>query len=171
MFKKLYLNEKEKIEVAKLLAEFRTPLQISRFVMENFKKDIPDYSVKKYFLEGRNKWTEIIDKFRAVYLSAEMSVPIAHKKVRLERYDDLYQKAYETGKFMAARACLDSAREEIEGSKTHIIGNVLFTQINNMSDDALKEEQQRILDKLEKLGMKPRREIIEAQTTEDKNEA
>ncbi len=62
MFKKTYLNEKEKIEVAKLLAQFRTPLQISRFVQENFKKEIPEYSVKKYFLEGRNKWTEIIDR-------------------------------------------------------------------------------------------------------------
>ena len=161
-----YLTHEEKIEVAKYLAQFHTPKQASYFIKEKFQLDISEFCVNKAFLREGKKWKEIIEQFKVEYVNATMEVPISHKRVRLERYEWLYEEAVKSGKFPAAKACLDSAREETESGKIPSIGNLVFAQINNMSDDELHSEKDRLLEKLEKLGHKPREAVIEAHKEE-----
>jgi len=163
------LSYYKKIEVATRLAHFRSVSEVVNHVKNHYKIDITPQAIRKTFLEKDTRWNQVMMRLRATYVAAVMDAPIAQKRVRLDRYDELYQEAKTQGKLSAAKACLDSAREEVEGAKTPSIGNIFFAQINNMSDEELRTERQKQIDKLEKLGIKPRQEVTDAQTTEVKD--
>ena len=153
------LSHNKKLEVAKRLAQFLSPNDAVKFVKETWGIDVNGQTISKTFLSKDSKWQKIVLEMRQKYLDASMEEPIAHRRIRLKRYDELYQEALKQKKVSAAKACLDSAREEFSGVKTPSIGNILFAQINNMSDDQLKREQQTLLNKLNKI--RPRAEVVE----------
>ena len=155
-----------KLEVAKRFAEYQSVREVMSYIKNDLKKDITEQAIRQAFLKDGARWNKIMLQMRQQYLAAAMEEPIAHRRIRLKRYDELYQKAVEQGKVSAAKACLDSAREEFTAAKAPSIGNILFAQINNMSDSELKNEQQRLLEKLEKMGKKSRLEVINAQPRE-----
>ena len=163
---KRYLSSGAKTEVATRLAHFQSVSEIIDFLKKKYFIDISPQAVRQTFLTKDTRWNQVMMQLRAEYVGAIMEAPIAQKRVRLDRYDELYQEAKAQGKIQAAKACLDSAREELEGTKAPSVGNIFFAQINNMSDADLRNERQKILDKLEKVGVKPRQEVIDAQTTE-----
>lgn len=158
---KKLLNDEQLTEVAKFIAQFKTYKQAQRFVKEKFSLVFDYRGIEKLFTqEGR--WKTALAQLKQEYVNSTMEVPISHKRVRLERYEWLYEQAVASGKFPAAKACLDSAREETEAGKIPSIGSLVFAQINNMSDEELHSEKDRLLEKLEKLGHKPREAVIEA---------
>ena len=160
------LSYYKKIEVATRLAHFRSVNEVTKFVKDHYSIDITPQAIRKTFLDKDTRWNGVMMQLRAAYVAAVMEAPIAQKRVRLDRYDELYQEARSQGKISAAKACLDSAREEVEGAKAPSVGNIFFAQINNMSDEELRNERQNLIDKLEKVGVRPRQEITDAQTTE-----
>lgn len=155
------LSHNKKLEVAKRLAQFGSSTEATKFVKDTWGIQISNQAINQTFLKKGTRWNKILIEMRDVYLSASMEEPIAHRRVRLKRYDELYKAAKDEGKISAAKACLDSAREEFAGAKTPSIGSILFAQINNMSDDQLKREQQTLLNKLE--GIRPRIQVIDAE--------
>jgi len=163
---KRYLSLRAKTEVATRLAHFQNVSEILSFLKERYDIEISSQAIRQTFLTKDTRWNQVMMQLRAEYVGAVMESPIAQKRVRLDRLDELYQEAKAQGKIQAAKACLDSAREELERSKAPSVGNIFFAQINNMSDEDLRSERQKLIDKLEKIGVKPRREVIEAQTKE-----
>jgi len=93
------------------------------------------------FYKKNKKWKVLIDKAKDQYVSAIMEVPIAHKRVRLERYEKLYDTAKNLGKIESARAVLASAREELEGKNSI---NIQMNRIELISDDEINERLRRI---------------------------
>jgi len=155
------LSRKKKLDIAREVAQYMSPAEAVRYVKETYNIDTTPQYINEIFLKKGTRWNVIVTDMRAQYLATTMEEAIAQKRVRLRRYDELYQKAIAQNKISAAKACLDSVREEVEGGKSTAIGNVVFAQINNMSDDQLEQEKQNLLNKLDKLGVKPRAEVID----------
>lgn len=155
------LSHNKKLEVAKRLAQFGSPTEAMKFIKEKWGIEISVQAIDQTFLKKESRWNKIMFDMRRIYLDATMEEPIAHRRIRLKRYDELYKEAKEQKKISAAKACLDSAREEFSGAKIPSIGSILFAQINNMSDDQLKREQQTLINKLDKLKIRPRPEVID----------
>jgi hypothetical protein len=121
-----------------------------------------EFCIKKYFLGQGRKWEAVVRQFQLEYVSAAMNEPIAQKRVRLARYEELYQKAMDEKKYTQARSCLDSAREEVEGNRIFHPQNLIFAQINSLSDEDLMKEYKNIMERL-KTFKRPEIDVKDAQ--------
>ncbi len=149
------LGHKDKMTICAYIAEMHSLLETKQYIEEAFKASVTINWIKKTFSKGA--WPERIAEFKDKYLADVDGIAGAHKKVRLARYDILFDKAMAAGKFQQAKAILDSIREEIEGKGSKIVigGNVLFAQINKLDDVDLVKERNRIQVKLDRLSPVP----------------
>ena len=116
------LTHDEQMELCRFLAGFHTVAEARAFVLEKFGKDLAYMSIK-WYLEN-SKWKGVIDCLRSKYAAGYMEVPIANKRVRLERYEKIHQEAKKAGKQHTALEALKAAQNEVEGPKFNA------TQIN-----------------------------------------
>ena len=105
----------------------------------------------KAFREGWKKWKRkrraklLLMKMRKEYVRAVMEVPIYHKRVRLDRLEEIYHKTEDEKVKIRA---LEEARKEVEGEGV----NIAVMQFYGMSDEELEERRKRILERLKKLS-------------------
>ncbi len=141
------LTEEEKMQLCKLVAEFKRPFEVQKFAREAWGKNMNHQSITYYFKADR--WQPIIQRFREVYLSGVMDIPIANKKVRLERLEEVYESTDNDPNIAGIdrrRQKLDvlrNAREEMD-ERTQV-SNTFNTQIINLSDEELHERKKQIL--------------------------
>jgi hypothetical protein len=140
------LTDKERIEVCKQLAEFKSPIEVQKFISDEFGKDISLNGIKHYL--KAKKWGRMIDRFRQEFVAPIMSIPVSHKFIRLKRLEGLYQATSGSGALKECITVLRDARAEIEGSKGNQSGNLFLTQINMLSDDQLKEKHQEVMKRI-----------------------
>lgn len=140
--------------VCNLLAQYKKPREVVELVKKHFDEDISSTSVYAYYKLNKQK----VDKYRSNFVNSIQEVPISHKRIRLEREDELYEEAgniSEVGRKIDIRLkCLANAREEVEGGKT---GNVTFAQINqynNYTDEELLNKKKEIEENISRLGGK-----------------
>lgn len=146
------LNKSQMMEVCSYLAQIHSINETKEFIKEKFEIDAPVDWIKRTFFRKNSQWRKMIDSFKNTFLHDIESVPGAHKKVRLKRYDELYKEAIKQKKVQYAKSILDSMREEIEGGdKKFTIGSAIIAQINQMPDDELIREKDRLLERLDKL--------------------
>jgi len=141
------LSPNEKLLVCNLIAQYKKPKQIQLVLDEEYGLKVKLNRIREFY--GKEK--QLIDNLRERYLSTVSEVPIAQKRVRLEREETLYETADEIDetkdKIDTKLKCLASAREEIEGRGGQ---NVSFTQVNqygNLSD-------QEVVDKIKEIELK-----------------
>ena len=145
------LTHDEQMELCRFLAEFHTVAEARAFVLEKFRKDLAYMSIK-WYLEN-SKWRGVIDCLRTKYVTGFMEVPIANKRVRLERCEELYQKAAKAGKLSLARQALSTAQDEVEGPKFNAAQiNFHSSPFQSMSDEELLAVREYYEAKLERKG-------------------
>lgn len=95
------------------------------------------------------KWLPTIRKIREKYLEDISSVAGSHKKVRLQRGENIYDKAIGKNKLDLALKAVEAQRKEMEdGASVHLTMN----QFNMLSDDELVMKQREALEKIKRLS-------------------
>lgn len=150
------LSPKVKERILQLAGEFKTPRQICLIVKEEFPnepifKKHTELNFTKKISELINRNRELVISLKEEYCRAILEVPIAHKRIRLERLEELYWKSLEENKIDEAQKVLSKAREELEGVRV----NLNMYQLNffgRMSDEELAEREREIVERIRSLA-------------------
>ena len=159
---KAVIKNYHKEYIVTLLAEYRPPKEIIALVKKKY--DIVIWPTQVY--KVRDQRREIINKLRVAYLKDITEIPIAQKKVRLERVEEQYVAANQITnterRINAKLKCLDHAQQEIEG-KTRMGDTFLNFQQNNIfteyTNEQLIKKRKEILTKMKKARVP---DVIEA---------
>lgn len=157
------LNEEQRRFVISLLGQFMTYLEIAEEfekkygnVPKNFKNIVSHY--------GRTKrWQPVIERIRTDFVTDLHSVGGTHKRVRMERRERLYEKAFQKGDVRNALIAVKHMEEEMEGTKTF---NFNMTQYSRLSDQELEEKYQSILEKIKPKIINVEKEAINGKENE-----
>jgi hypothetical protein len=145
------LTDQERREVVKQLAEFKDIPDVQEYIKEKFSKSLA-YNSVKFYLKSK-KWQPLLERLRKEYVQPIMSIPVAHKFIRLKRRESLYQACSMTGKIKECRELLNDAKDEVEGPRTNPSGDLFITQINKFSDEDLNKRKNEILFKLREIDI------------------
>lgn len=137
------LTPEHRVNICKMIAQFMPVRDIKTQLHEEGISISPSTII---FYQKSSKWAPAIEKMRNEYLSNIMEVPIAHKRVRLERLEMLYKQAQTQRKPEVSRSMLAAARDEIEGKNVNI--TAIMNKYEGLSDDELEDRRQEILGKI-----------------------
>lgn len=145
------LSEDQQMEMIELIARFAPNGKIVEHFYTKYKIIISPTLIQQY--KRTTKWQPVIKKLREKYVLGVDEVAGMHKRVRLERADEIYHKALEQGKLRLALAANKDQREEVfekqaGGSVTYNLNQ--FNQFVNMTDEELEEKKREILTKIKK---------------------
>jgi hypothetical protein len=142
------LTTEQQLKVCEMLAHFKTQSEVRKEI-KRLGVDINEAAVNYY--RHSKKWSALISRFRDDYLSGIMEVPIAHKRIRLERLDSIYKSAVDRSELSVAKEVLRAAQDEIEHKSTL---SITMNRIELISDDELKVKVRRIKEELLQLEAK-----------------
>lgn len=127
------------------LGAFTKVSEIMRLVKEKFGISISNVQIYNY--KAAPKWQPIINKYRQKYMANMDDVPMSHKKVRLQRVEQLYEKSLKTDSVRDSLSTIEHSRKELEGD-----GNISFTlnQYNIMTDEEIEAKREWLLNKIKK---------------------
>ena len=137
-------NIKEKILI--LAGQFKKPTEISVILKEEHPefyekaKDTLRVLIGNVVRRNRN----YVNALKEEYIKQIMEVPGAHKRVRLDRLETLYD---EDGKTSERRETLKAMREEMEGARV----NLNLYQLNilgGLSDEELARREREIVERI-----------------------
>jgi hypothetical protein len=140
--------------IATMLAEYKPNQEIMKAVKEKFDVNIRPFQI---YSVNKQRKTDII-RLRSMYLKDLMSIPIAQKRIRLERLEKLFNNCSylkdKRARIREAVNCLSRAQEEIEG-KTKL-GDTFINQEQNfmfsdMTTAEILKEQKAILSRMKKI--------------------
>ena len=118
-----------------LAGQFKKPTFILEEIKELYPEELESFkNIKKTIYNIMDGSKDQINALREQHCKSLLEVPIAHKKIRLERLEDQYDNAVGVDKSVQV---LRAAREEMEGSKV----NLSLYQMNffgKMSDEELE---------------------------------
>jgi len=139
--------------ILQLAGEFKPPTKI----LQELRKEFPTYfksktaryskKIAEFIANNRDE----VNILREEYCRSIMEVPIANKRVRLERLEELYWEAMKRGRIDEAQKVLGKAREEIEGVKV----NLSMYQMNffgRFSDEELERREREIIERIRSLA-------------------
>lgn len=180
------LTKVEQAFIVQRLAEFATSASIMNELKRIYHKTVSGTSAIDYY-KYKSPWKEMVIEKRVKWLDEiENEIPLSHKKIRLQRYGELYDEAlkprltrlyHHQGEVLAkieenypgeARKCLDSIREEMkpmEAVRSGGQGDQNYRtekgDINIISGDYIKELQKQDTDKL-----KARKDVLLAKLSD-----
>lgn len=136
------------------LAQYRRNIEIIEGFEEKYGYRLHDNQIDRI----KKKHKDLITQIRVGYLKNILDIPIAQKRVRLDRTEQQYQDAdsitNNAYRINIKLKCLAHAQEEIEG-KTRLGDTFLnFQQTNmftNMTDEELLAERTKILSRIKKV--------------------
>ena len=142
------LSENHKIKICQLLACFSPLVEIKKYMHREYAINLNMQVVKS--LRDTRKWQPIIARFRKDWLQEVNNVPLANRRVRLEYYQDIFEKCMEKNKFANAMSALNSAREEMDERK---LGSTQYTlnYISQMSDEELLKKKDEIIKRIKRM--------------------
>lgn len=153
------LTTEQRLRVCEWIAQFKNEGDIQSLVKEYFDIKMSRQNIHQYLKSS--KWKSIIDKFRHEYVTQTMDIPIMHKKVRLERLEELYQKTMVDPNIMGldrrtqALAVLQAAMREVDERASNFT-TIYANQIINLDDEALLKRKQQLLDKVKTIDITPK---------------
>lgn len=145
------LNEDQQMEVMEMIARFYAPPKIITEIYTRHQIQISPALIYQY--KHTKKWIPVIKKLREKYVTGVDEVAGMHKRVRLERAEQIYESAIKNGKLRIALAANKDQREEVfekqAGASTTYNLNQ-FNQFVNMTDEELEDRKKEILSKIKK---------------------
>jgi len=139
--KKLYVKPDEKMFICNMLAQYKKPKEIKKLAKKEHGLTLSSQVICGY----RNRNKNLINSLRESFLSTIIEVPIAQKRVRLDRTEELYQIAKQVDTKLK---CLKEAREEVEGKGAANLTFQQFNQYNQLSDEELKDKLREVEEKI-----------------------
>jgi hypothetical protein len=136
MRKNFFLTDQQRFFICNLHAQYKKPGEIQKMLLEQFGRKVCLDTIVDY----RKTQTELINNLREKWLNSAMDIPIAYKRIRLERAEELYNLSQDLkGKerILSGLECLKTACNETEGK---FAGGISFTQVNqynNYTDEEL----------------------------------
>jgi len=150
--KRIFVVPDAKMYICNLLAQYKKPKEIISLIKEEHNIKVSPSSISQYKKENK----ELIEKLRTSFLATINDVPIAQKKIRLERADELYTISQELRggeKVNLSLKCLKEAREEVEGAGSGSVTFQQFNQYNALSDEELREKLKEVEEKIVKTNV------------------
>ena len=132
------------------LGQFKKPKQIQQAVWAKY--HVPCEPTQIARIAASPDWQPMIQMARVEYLANLLEVPIANKKIRLERLEDNYQTAMTLQALPEARLQLMAAREEMEEAKAAQTNIYIHQQIAHLDTATLERRRQEIVERLKDLG-------------------
>jgi len=136
----------QRLEILFMIAKHLTNAEIIQEVNNEMGMTISAAGIAT--LRNSKRWKPELDKMREFYLSSLESVPGYHKKVRLQRADDIYQVAIKNGELKNALLATEQQRREIEDKGQNPVSFV-FQQYNGMTKEELEDRYNEALAKVE----------------------
>lgn len=141
------LNLAQQLEMMELIARFTIKSEIVEYFMRTYQILVSPGLIQQY--EKTPKWKLVIQELRGKYLSGTDQVALSHKRVRMERRDDLYYKALKTNQLRTAAIVIRDAEVEMGGGPGKAPSfNITLNQYNELSDKELEEKRQELLEKI-----------------------
>ena len=112
------LSDEAKVFVVHSLAAFESPASVAASVKKDFAVDITRQAIEAYDptkYAGRNlgePWKTIFEESRKAFVGEKVEVGIAHRAIRLHRYEKLYLEAERRGATKLAAELLVLAAKE-----------------------------------------------------------
>ena len=132
--------------ICQLLAHYM-PFQTMKEVMQREHRRAFPFTHYVWFRRAI-QWRPLIDNLRQQYLAHFDDIPIAQKRIRLERLEQLYEEAKEVQlKVSVLRAASDELRDPTMGSQT----NIAITAYYQMSAEELEQKRVDLINKLRHL--------------------
>lgn len=145
--KERHLTEEMRMDVLRYIAWFWPNPRISTAIFEKYKRKIvyPYQLINDYRVS--EKWQPLIDKFREEYVATLSSVPLFHKKRRLEELQDMFDRYRAKGDDSNARQVLAAFREETEAKRQDLyLTQVNYNEFKSMTNEELEAEYSRLLE-------------------------
>ena len=169
------MTEEERFTICEKLGQFWPIDEIVRWGRREFKKNLHRSHVLRY--KKSSKWQPLIQNYRRLYTEAIADIPLAHRRVRLERLERQYQAiVISAGSEMQAlknalarremRVIISQAADEVS-EKTVNLTQVYATQINQLSDQELSDRIVGIKQQLAQMNRKKLSHTIETLKTEE----
>jgi len=131
--KKIFITDDQKMFICNMIAQYKKPREVVELIKDEHDINIDSALVSRYKKDNQ----KLINKLRETFLSTVVEVPIAQKRVRLERTEELYDIAKSVP---VKLKCLSSAREEVEGKGAGGVTFQQFNQYNQLTDEELQEK-------------------------------
>lgn len=114
------LSRKEQVKVAQWLGDFEEDSVILQRIQNDFGKSFSQSGLDNY--RTNKRWKKVVEFFRNRAFRKLGDVPIANKRVRLQRLEKIFQSALAHFEYMPtakadALAALREARREMEGDR------------------------------------------------------
>ena len=142
--------------ICRLLGQFRKNKEIVEYIERKFQIKLTSAAIT--FYTRSREWSSLVNRHRQEYLENIESIPIKHKKIRLERMEALYEQALSEPANVThqrrdkRREVLDILRqakaEEADIQQTNIIS------LQGLSDADLLKRVEELRAKVTKLGGK-----------------
>lgn len=113
------LSDEAKAFVIERLAQFETPAEVRRQLKAEFGIELSDNGVRHYAPDGpkggalSEKWRQLHDQARALFLKEVSHIGISHRVVRLRALDRMAAKAEAQGNLALAAQMLEQAAKEM----------------------------------------------------------
>lgn len=149
-FQNTKLNEEQQMELMELIARFAHIDEINEYFFTEHEITLSPALIYQY--KRTAKWKPIIKKLREKYLLGEEEVAGRHKRVRLDRADKIYNKAYTKGDLKTALQANRDSQEMVEGRNVREGDlSISFNQYNGLSDEEIKERMKEVTEKLSRI--------------------
>jgi hypothetical protein len=136
-------------ELQMKMCEYHARYMPVKDILFKFKEDhgvtITETAARWYLMS--RKWAPIIQDMREKWVVGVLEIPISQKRVRMERLENLYQKALAARQISTAKEILKAAKEEIEGTKSGDI-NIQMNKIEMISDEEIKNRMRKIKEEM-----------------------
>lgn len=158
------LAPEQQNELIVMIAERRTNTEIMRYFKDEYGIAVSTNSISGY--RKSDKWRPLIKTIEDKYLADLGSVAGTHKRVRMERLDQIYETAIRKDKLKEAITAIEKQRVEIEGDSSKNV-SISLNQFNMLSDEQLEEERKRVLSEIEKLNvLKKPKQVIDVEVSD-----
>ena len=140
------LTTKMKLELMEFVARWSTLDEINQFFVPTYGITIGWYLI--YYYKRSKTWKPVIAKLREKYLQGADEVAIAHKRVRLERREKIYQRAEKVGDGQLALSAIRDTEEAMGGMGKRGGVSLTFNQFNSLSDDEIEQRRLEVLNRI-----------------------
>ena len=146
-------DEETRMEILKGIGMFWPRRKITDHIRDRFGKVVSNELIAYY--EKSDTLIPIIEKFRDQYIQTLSSVPLFHKKKRLEELQEMYETFKGEGKLVKALMVLRDFREECEAKRADLyltsVNNYTYNEYKNMTNEELDSEYLRLLEQKKRL--------------------
>ena len=142
------LTEEQKLLVINMIGRCMTPKEIAEVCKTEHGFKLEPQAVYRY--ANTEKWKPMIKKIKEEYLANIADVAGSHKRVRVERADQVYEKALAKNDLKTAISAVEHQRKEMEEKVVQSQLSLTLNQYNLMSDEELEYRKNELMTKLSK---------------------